>query len=155
MSDNGKNNRLEEAMALLIHNQVALGQHLTALSQQQTAFLARMAETDVRIAKIEERIDERFRSVDERFIRIEERLSRIESILEDLPEVIDALHRLPDVLGKKFGFQPPQNQANESWLFFGFSAVEISTIQITRKPSLLICHPFPLFQSPRTITHSG
>ena len=98
-----KNDRLEEAMALLVQNQAALMQNLTAfmqnqaiLMQNQGTFLARLSEMD--------------RVNSEQFGRIEERLSRLdqndETILRVLSEHARLLEALPEAIREKIGFKP-------------------------------------------------
>lgn len=70
MKHNGKDGRLEEAMALLIQNQAAFVSQLSA-------------------------VNDRFARMDDRFARMDERLTRIERILEQHHETLLAL---PDTI---------------------------------------------------------
>ena len=82
------NGNLEQAMALLIHN--------------QAAFISQLARSDERFA----RNDERFARMDERFARIEERLDKIEHTLEDHHQIlIGLLESIRKEIG--FKFKPP------------------------------------------------
>ena len=77
---NGKDGRLEEAMALLIQNQAAFVSQLSA-------------------------VNDRFARMDDRFARMDERLTRIERILEQHHETLLAL---PDTIREKIGFKARQ-----------------------------------------------
>jgi hypothetical protein len=77
------NGRLEEAMALLIHN--------------QAAFVAGQRETDTRIAELERRMEERFQ-------RIENMLLEHNRILLEHNRILEAL---PEAMRDKFGFRAP------------------------------------------------
>jgi len=85
------NNRLEEAMALLIQNQALL-------NQNQAAFLTQMLEMN--------------RANSERFARIEERMSRLEDNMETILRVLSEharmLEALPETIRQKIGFKPPK-----------------------------------------------
>jgi hypothetical protein len=84
-----RNNRLEEAVALLMQNQATL-------MQNQAAFLARVSEMD--------------RVSSERFARIEERLGRLEANMETILRVLSEharlLEALPEAVRQKIGFKP-------------------------------------------------
>jgi hypothetical protein len=77
-----RNNRLEEAVALLMQN--------------QATFLARLSETDKELANLRRQTDERF--------------ARIETILLEhsriLLEVMRMLEALPEAVRQKIGFKP-------------------------------------------------
>jgi len=77
-----RNNRLEEAVALLIQN--------------QAAFLARVSEMD-RVSS------ERFARIEERFGRLE---ANMETILRVLSEHARLLEALPEAVRQKIGFKP-------------------------------------------------
>jgi predicted nucleic acid-binding Zn-ribbon protein len=84
-----RNDRLEEAMSLLIQSQAAL-------AQQQTAFLARLADTDREVAELR-------KQTDERFARIKTILLEHSRILSELMRMMEAL---PEAIREKFGFKP-------------------------------------------------
>jgi len=86
---NNRNDRLEEAMSLLIQSQAALMQNQTASSQQQTAFLARLADQEKELTELRRQTDERF--------------GRIETILLELMRMMEAL---PEAIREKIGFKP-------------------------------------------------
>lgn len=86
-SENGQD-RLNEAMMMLIQNQAAfLGQ----------------------LAQIEQATSERFARIDERLARIDERLARMEqdmtSMVRVLAEHSRLLERLPEAVRDKIGFK--------------------------------------------------
>ena len=79
----GRNNHLEEALALLIQNQASL-------LSNQTSFLSQMAEMN--------------RLNSERFARIEEELANIRAILLRHEQILQSL---PETIREKIGFKPP------------------------------------------------
>jgi len=96
------NNRLQEAIALLLANQAAFVEQISRNDQQRLA--------------LERRSDERERRSDERFARLEEwqrksdeRFARIEAELRDLPgKIIQAvLDQMPRIK-KEIGFKTPR-----------------------------------------------
>jgi hypothetical protein len=91
------NGRLEEALAALAHEHIALMRNQTAMMQNQTALLARIAQTDTRIAETDTRLAELERVNSERFARIEALLLEHHRMLEALPEAVRV----------KIGFKPP------------------------------------------------
>jgi hypothetical protein len=86
-SKNNGQDRLEEAMALLI--------------QDQAAFVASMRESDARMRELKADIAETNRLNAQRFARIEAILLEHGRILE----------RLPDAVRDKIGFRPPTSPA--------------------------------------------
>jgi len=80
--NSNSNNHLEEAMALLIHN--------------QAAFVEQIARNDQERLKLQSSHERLEREAKEQFARVEERLSRIETILLQLPKAIK----------KEIGFKP-------------------------------------------------
>jgi len=101
-----RNNHLEEAMALLIHNQAAFVEQIARNDQERLALKEWQHKTEVWQRKAEERFD-----------KIEERLARIEASLLELPETIlqsvlepivqAVLEQLPKAVKKEIGFTPP------------------------------------------------
>ena len=82
-------NGLEQAMILLIQNQVAFLSQITAMN---------------------ERMDKRFAQIDERFMRIESELHEIKTILLQHGEILmkheQMLQALPEAIRQKIGFEP-------------------------------------------------
>jgi hypothetical protein len=87
--ENGRVDRLEEALTTMLHGQALLQQQLASLA-------ARQADTDSRIADLE-------RSNGERFQRIEAILLDHSRILEDHSRILAAL---PDAVRERMGFKP-------------------------------------------------
>ncbi len=85
------NGRLEEAMALLFHN--------------QASFVAQLAETNRQIAESERRMAETNRINSERFARIETMLIEHNRILADHSRTLQSL---TDAIREKIGFKAPQ-----------------------------------------------
>lgn len=84
-----RDNRLEEAVALLMQSQATSMQNQATLVQNQATFLARVSEMD--------------RINSERFARIEQTM---EAILRVLSEHARILETLPDAIRQKIGFKP-------------------------------------------------
>jgi hypothetical protein len=109
------NNHLQEAMALLIHNQAAFVEQIARNDRERLA-LQRNAEewqrkSDDRQHRNDERQrrnDERQRKNEERFDRIEARLASIEATLVQLPKTIlqTVFDQLPKIK-KEIGFKSP------------------------------------------------
>jgi hypothetical protein len=96
------NDRLEEAMALLINN--------------QAAFVGQIARNDRERLTLQLKSEERWRRIEEwqrksdlRFERIEERLAKIEASLIQLPKTMlqTILQQLPKAVKKEIGFKSP------------------------------------------------
>jgi hypothetical protein len=86
----GRNNHLEEAIALLIQNQASFNQTQASFIQNQASFVSQMAEMN--------------RVNSERFARIEEELARIRTILLRHEQILQGL---PEAIREKIGFKPP------------------------------------------------
>jgi hypothetical protein len=89
---NGRNNRLEEAMALLIHNQAAFNQTIAQLNQNQTAILGELRDLE--------------RQSGERFARIERILLEHTQILQEHSRI---LQNLPEAVRQKIGFKTAES----------------------------------------------
>lgn len=85
-----ENGRLEEAMALLIHNQAEFVAELRETNSQHREADKRMAEADKRMTDIQQENRERF--------------ARIEALLLEHNRMLQAL---PDAVRQKIGFAAP------------------------------------------------
>ena len=101
-----RNNHLEEAMALLIHNQAAFVEQIARNDQERLALQRQSDERQLRIDERFRRIEEWMGRSDKRFEKIEERLARIEADLLKLPKTIiqTILDQLPKIK-KEIGFK--------------------------------------------------
>jgi hypothetical protein len=86
-----RNNHLEEAMALLIHNQAAFVEQISRNDQERLA------------------LRDWQRNTEERFYKIEGRLANIEKTLVEMPKIIlkAVLDQLPKAIKREIGFKSP------------------------------------------------
>ena len=100
-----RNNHLEEAMALLIRNQVAFVEQIARNDQERLALRDWQHKTEVWQRKTEEWQ----RKAEERFDKIEARLAMIEATLAEMPNIIlkMLLEQLPKAVKKEIGFTSP------------------------------------------------
>ena len=105
----GRNNHLEEAMALLIRNQAAFVEQIARNDQERLALKEWQHRTEV----WQHRAEERFDKIEQRLASIEANLVEmpktiLKSILEQLPKIIvqDVLAKLPKAVKKEIGFTP-------------------------------------------------
>jgi hypothetical protein len=92
-----RNNHLEEAMALLIHNQAAFVEQIARNDQERQALREWQHKTEIWQDMAEARFD-----------KIEQRLAKIEASLAELPQTIlrSLLAQLPKAVKKEIGFTP-------------------------------------------------
>ena len=93
-----RNNHLEEAMALLIHNQATFVEQIARNDQERLKLQIKGEEWQLKT-------EEWQRKAEERFDKIEQRLERIEAALVQLPKTI--LAQLPKAVKKEIGFTTP------------------------------------------------
>lgn len=100
-----RNNHLEEAMALLIHNQAAFVEQIARNDQERLNLKEWQHKSEV----WQHSTEEWQRKAEERFDRIEQRLARIEESLVQLPKTIlqSLLDQLPKAVKKEIGFTSP------------------------------------------------
>lgn len=100
-----RNNHLQEAMALLIHNRAAFVEQIARNDQERLALQRRSDQQQIKSDEREVRIEEWQRKSDQRFERIEERLARIEADLIQLPKTMlqTILQQLPKAVKKEIG----------------------------------------------------
>jgi SMC interacting uncharacterized protein involved in chromosome segregation len=100
------NNHLQEAMALLIHNQAAFVEQIARNDQERLALQVKTDKWQRQSDERFKRIEEWQRKSDKRFERIEERLAKIETDLLNLPKTVvqTILDQLPKIR-KEIGFK--------------------------------------------------
>jgi hypothetical protein len=98
-----RNNHLEEAMALLIHNQAAFVEQIARNDQERLAVKEWQHTAEVRFDKIEARLA----SIEAILAEMPKTILR--SVLEQLPQIIvqDVLEQLPKAVKKEIGFKLP------------------------------------------------
>jgi predicted phage tail protein len=105
-----RNNHLEEAMALLIHNQAAFVEQIARNDQERLALKDWQHQTEVWQDKAEERFDkieQRLASIEATLVEMPKTI--LKSVLEQLPKIIvkDVLDKLPKAVKKEIGFTSP------------------------------------------------
>jgi hypothetical protein len=93
-----RNGKLDEAMAALVHAQATLVENMATLTQTQATLTQTQAGFVQSQAALQAEMAAFRRETAERF-------ARIEAILLEHNRILQAL---PDALGKKFGFRPPE-----------------------------------------------
>jgi SMC interacting uncharacterized protein involved in chromosome segregation len=104
-----RNNHLEEAMALLIHNQAAFVEQIARNDQERLRLQRRAEEWQLENKEWQLENKEWQRKAEDRFDKIEHRLEKIEASLAQLPKTIlqSLLDQLPRAVKKEIGFNPP------------------------------------------------
>ena len=109
------NNHLQEAMALLIHNQAAFVEQIARNDQERLALQRKSDEWQLENKEWQRKIEERLRKMEEWQLKMEEwqsksdqRFARIEADLLQLPKNIvqTILDQLPRIK-KEIGFKSP------------------------------------------------
>ena len=105
-----RNNYLEEAMALLIHNQAAFGEQIGRNDQERLKLERRADEWQLENKEWQRKAEDRFDKIEQRLERIEDSLiglpeTILQSVLEPIVQAV--LEKLPKAVKKEIGFIPP------------------------------------------------